>query len=167
MGRAAGTLYRACQRPTRSEKAAAFFPGKREKKKVTPWCCSHPAGRTFHDYAREHQLLLLVKLNVPTLRAPRSARACVRAFAFAFALALALALARPGRCRSACLPPAPIILLAVRSASYSFCQRAPPFLLFCCCCFHKARMRMNSSIDCQYVRESFAGTTARQKQEQF
>lgn len=25
---------------------------------------------------------------------------------------------------------------------------------------------MNSSIDCQYVRESFAGTTARQKQEQ-
>lgn len=95
-----------------------------------------------------------LKLNVPTLRAPRSARACVRAFAFAFALALALALARPGRCRSACLPPAPIILLAVRSASYSFCQRAPPFLLFCCCCFHKARMRMNSSIDCQYVRES-------------
>lgn len=77
--------------------------------------------------------------------------------------------ARPAwRCRSACPSSLPrSIILAVRSASYSFCQRAPPFLLFCCCCFHKARMRMNSSIDCQYVRESFAGTTARQKQEQF
>lgn len=33
VGRAAGTLYRACQRPTRSEKAAAFFPGKRGEKR--------------------------------------------------------------------------------------------------------------------------------------